>query len=161
MKFKIRGELDHVVKTIEFDRADFATLQLNDVKQQLERKFKLSNAGLRYSFSDGRQQPLYQDHHLVEVLKDVQRSGAKHLNILLTNAGGSAPSTASYSSAPSSYNSAPASYNSAPPTSSSSNSSRTRATSNTATGPSTKACPTCGTQLAIVAKFCSGCGTKC
>jgi len=159
MKFKVRGDLDHVVKSVEFDRTEVPTLNLNEVKQQLERRFKIGNVGMRYTFSDGRQQPLYQDVHLTDALKDVQKSGAKFLALSLVNLSGGSSHSASHNT---SYSSTP-NYGAPSPSTSSTTPNRARtATSPSSSGSATmKACPTCSTQLTITAKFCSGCGSKC
>ena len=65
----MRADLDRTIKSIEFDRREWNNLKVNDLKSQLEKKFKVGNLGMRYNLSDGKALPLYQDHQLAEVLK--------------------------------------------------------------------------------------------
>eukprot|EP01114_Cavostelium_apophysatum_P003133 TRINITY_DN1288_c0_g1_i1.p1 TRINITY_DN1288_c0_g1~~TRINITY_DN1288_c0_g1_i1.p1 ORF type:complete len:159 (-),score=24.80 TRINITY_DN1288_c0_g1_i1:50-526(-) len=155
MKFKVRAELDHSVKTVEFDRTALPTLQLNELKQTLERRFGVGNVSIRYNFSDGRAQPLYQDFHLADAIKDVQQSRAKYLQLHLVNLA----ATSASASAATSYNSP------SRPTTQAAPEQRARSNTGSSSSPAPsaamKACPSCSTQLVAAAKFCSSCGNKC
>jgi len=143
-KFKVKGSLDNITYSLEFDRG--TSLNLNAIKRQLEAKVGGKSLGLRYKFSDGHTQPLLQDFHLQDALKDAERSKAKSLQILLKyDSPSPAPSSATTSS--SSYSSSPSKSNIYSPSPASS-----------PAAPSTRFCDQCGTTLSGAAKFCSSCG---
>jgi len=151
-KFKIKATLDNQnTKSLEFNRG--AKLNLGDLKSGLERLFGVGALGLRYRFGDGRIQPIYQDFHVLDAVKDCEKNGLKYITILVNREGGSssyntasAPVRTTTTQAP-----APQSYNAPKPA----------ATQSSATGSSTgakKFCEECGASLPNNVRFCPECG---
>jgi len=146
-KFKVKGSLDNqVVKSIEFNRPA-TQLTLDQVKQGFERVFNVGTLGLRYKFGDGRVQPMYQDFHVQEAIKDCEKTGQKYMNIVLNRESGSGSYTQT-TTAP--RQTTPVSNTPAPkpqPVSTSSSSSAPR-----------KFCEECGATLVPNVRFCPECG---
>jgi len=92
-KFKIKATLDNqTTKSIEFNRG--AKLTLVDVKLAFERLYGVGALGMRYRFADGRIQPIYQDFHLTDAVKDCEKTGQKFITLLIHREGGSSGSSA-------------------------------------------------------------------
>jgi len=141
-KFRIKADLDGTVKILEFDRGSplvYATL-----KGLVEAKFGEKAVGLKYKSSDGKVVALYQDFHLTDALKDMEKSGSKDFFLAVNREGGSrSTDTAELVRRPS-FSGPVAS---------------TPAASNPPAASNRPAfCESCGGQLAPAAKFCSSCG---
>jgi len=92
-KFKVKGSLDNsITKSIEFSRPG-SNITLADLKSSFERLFNLGSLGLRYKFADGRVQPLYQDFHIQDAIKDCEKTGQKFITLLLIRELGSSSYT--------------------------------------------------------------------
>jgi len=151
-KFKVKGSLDNqVVKSLEFNRPA-TQLTLEQLKQGFERAFNVGTLGLRYKFADGRVQPIYQDFHIQDAIKDCEKTGQKFMNLYLIRESGSGsytPSTtAPRQTTPTVSNTPPKPQPTSTPSSSTSSSSSTPR----------KFCEECGATLVSNVKFCPECG---
>jgi len=149
-KFKIKATLDgQQTKSLEFNRG--TKLALDQVKNALERLFAVGTLGMRYRFADGRVQPIYQDFHLHDAVKDCEKVGNKYITILVHREGGSGSSTYASSSSTSrtqvATQQAPVQTRQAPAPAQSSVSSGAK-----------KFCEECGSVLPNNVKFCPECG---
>jgi len=156
-KYKIKGTLDDNIKSVEYNRGFVP--QLQDLKTLFERRFGGGSIALRYKFADGRVQALYQDSHVLDAIRDCEKSGTRTLVLSLNHEGSSYSSSSSSSNRAStsglkpSYSSS--SFNSPAP------SSHIRSPSGSTSSPSSsssKFCEMCGATLGPAVKFCSSCG---
>jgi len=146
-KFKIKATLDnHQTKSLEFPRG--SKLSVDQIKPALERLFGVGSLGLRFKFADGRIQPIYQDFHFVDAVKDCEKTGTKYITVLVHREGGSGSS--SYTST---QTQAPVRTQAPAPTQSYNSPNKPAVSSG-----AKRFCEECGSNLPTGVKFCPECG---
>lgn len=118
-RYKVKGNCEGVVKSIEFERGN--ALTLTTLKSALESKFKISILGMRFLYSlhiftiyfseiwlryqtaDGRTSPMYQDFHLADAMREAEKGKQRCIMIEIDKAytpGSSSQRSAAPSQAP-------------------------------------------------------------
>jgi len=144
-KFRVKGTLDGVTKTVELDRG--REVDVNHLRASFEKLFGDSNLTLRYKNGEGRVEALYQNFHLEAALKDCEKNGQKFITLQISGGSGGSGTKQQSTTVPSAPQREPSF--TAP--------SKGPAVSSTPES-KPKFCEECGTPLAQGAKFCSSCG---
>jgi len=100
-QYKVRARLGDQTHIVEIERGS----GYGEFKSRIETSFGGKPVAIRTDSS----KPLYQDIHLKEVLKDLERSGAKYLSVVVTPEGWTPPSTNAAPIAPRSVSHVPVS----------------------------------------------------
>jgi hypothetical protein len=145
--YKIKGSFETnntvVTKFLEYKRGYVPSA--TEVKSGFESLFGHGNLSLRFRSADGKVQPIYQDFHIKDALKDAETSKSKSITVLLHKEGGSSSNIQS-SAKPTSTTNTP------------SNTASPAKTSSPTTGGRPKFCEGCGAGLPATGKFCPECG---